>query len=223
MKHTLFIGILALILSACVPQASRPESAPEPGASSAPVTTPAPDATQEAAPGTAAPDTAAPSTAAPDTSTSTPEPAPPEESLISYEGQVGPLAAIGESVDALLSRGAVALQTYESPPSTLYQLPGSDSLFFTCNTTGTLFQARLLNTDPYGSSLITPFGLTFASSLDELSGSGLSEVVGTDPNLRYFSFGYNDNIQLVQEVGFYFTFDVGLDRIVMIDVLSECA
>lgn len=165
--------------------------------------------------------TTTPSTPTPPATETTPQ--PPVAEPITLEGRVGNLVAIGEGVDSLLAKGALVSASFATPPSTLYVLPGGENLLYVCDATSTLFQARLLFSDPANANLVTPFGLSFASTLDELEAAGLSEVVGSDPNLRYFNYGYDASLNLVQPVGFYFTFDVAQNRIIMIDVLSNCA
>ena len=164
--------------------------------------------------------TATPAPAATPQPTTTPAPTPEP---ITLEGRVGNLVAIGETVDSLLAKGALIGASFASPPSTLYRLPGGENLLYICDATNTLFQARLLYTDPANANLVTPFSLSFSSSLADLEASGLTEVVGSDPNLRYFNYGYDESLNLVQPVGFYFTFDITQNRIIMIDVLSSCA
>ena len=159
----------------------------------------------------------------PPLATVTPAPVPADAAVpVTLEGQVGNLVAIGETVDSLLAKGALIGASFATPPSTLYILPGGENLFYVCDATNMLFQARLLFSDPANANLVTPFGLSFSSTLDELEAAGLTEVVGTDPNLRYFSYGYDDALNLIQPVGFYFTFDITQNRIIMIDVLSNC-
>lgn len=154
----------------------------------------------------------------------TPAPVPADEAVpVTLEGRVGNIVAIGETVDSLLAKGALVGASFASPPSTLYILPGGENLLYVCDATNTLFQARLIFSDPVNANLVTPFGLSFNSTLADLEASGLTEVVGSDANLRYFNYGYDESLNLVQPVGFYFTFDIAQNRIIMIDVLSNCA
>ena len=145
----------------------------------------------------------------------------PPAQQISFDGRVGELSYIGESENQLVARGAVMVQAFESPPSSLYQFTDREALIFVCRSSGRVFQLRLPYTDAASYGYVTPFGLGFSSSLADLQAAGLRNV--TSEGVQYFSYGYDEANTLMRDVGFYFSFDEGLGQLTVIDVIAPCS